>query len=149
LVRRSPRHERDRPQCYYRRERAQESGAWGEPSGESPRCAGGRRIVDKAERVWTRDRLRSDVLEILREKSRKLDSDFSGPLTEETRIVSDLDFESVVIVEFCMAIGKHLQRKLPFQNLVFQNGQFQDFSVGQLLTFLEDQLARDQLPSAS
>jgi acyl carrier protein len=88
----------------------------------------------------TRDQLRADVLEILREKTRKLDTDFSGALTEETRIVGDLDFESVVIVEFCAAIGKHFRTKLPFQSLVFQNGQFQDFNVGQLLTFLEEHL---------
>jgi acyl carrier protein len=69
-----------------------------------------------------------------------VDSDFSGVLTEETRIVGDLDFESVMIVELCMAIGKHLRKKVPFQNLVFQDGQFQDFSVGQLLTFLEGHL---------
>ena len=93
------------------------------------------------ERAWTRDQLRTDVLEILRDKSKKLDSDFSGPLTEETRVVGDLDFESVMIVEFCMAVGKHFRKKLLFQKLVFQNGQFQDFTVGQLLTFLEDQLA--------
>lgn len=97
--------------------------------------------MQNAERAWTRDQLRTDVLEILAEKSRKLDPDFSGSLTEETRIVGDLDFESVIIVEFCVAIGKHFQKKLPFQNLVFQNGQFQDFTVGQLVTFLEDHLA--------
>jgi acyl carrier protein len=96
--------------------------------------------MGNVERAWTRDQLRTDVLEILREKNRKLDSDFSGPLTEETRIVGDLDFESVLIVEFCMAIGKHFRKKLPFQDLVFQNGKFQDFTVGQLLTFLEDRL---------
>jgi acyl carrier protein len=95
-------------------------------------------MMENAERASTRDQLRADVLEILREKTRKLDSDFSGTLTEETRIVGDLDFESVLIVEFCMAIGKHFQKKLPFQNLVFQNGRFQDFTVGQLLTFLEE-----------
>ena len=88
----------------------------------------------------TRDQLRNDVLAILREKATRLDSAFSGPLTEETRVVGDLEFESVMIVELCMAIGKHLRKKLPFQNLVFQNGQFQDFSVGQLLTFLETHL---------
>ena len=98
--------------------------------------------MGNAEPAWTRDQLRSDVLEILREKIKKLDSDFSGPLTEETRAVGDLDFESVMIVEFCMAIGKHFRKKLPFQNLVFQNGRFQDFTVGQLLTFLEDHLSR-------
>ncbi len=96
--------------------------------------------MGNAEASWTREQLRTDVVEILREKSRKVDSDFSGPLTEETRIVGDLDFESVMIVEFCMAVGKHLRKKLPFQNLVFHNGQFQDFTLGQLLTFLEDQL---------
>ena len=96
--------------------------------------------MEHAESAWTWDRLRADVLEILREKSKKLDSDFSGPITEETRIVGDLNFESVLIVEFCMAIGKHFRKKLPFQELVFQNGQFQDFTVGQLVTFLEDHL---------
>jgi acyl carrier protein len=92
----------------------------------------------------TRDQLRSDVLAILREKVSKVDSDFSGILTEETRIVGDLDFESVMIVELCMAIGKHLRKKVPFQNLVFQDGQFQDFSVGQLLAFLEGHLTPER-----
>ena len=92
------------------------------------------------ERTWTRDQLRADVLEILRDKVKKLDSGFSGTLTEETRMFGDLDFESVTLVEFCMAIGKHFQKKIPFQNLVFRNGQFQDFSVGELLTFLEEHL---------
>jgi acyl carrier protein len=96
--------------------------------------------MESAERAWTRDQLRADVLEILREKRGKLDSDFSGSLTEETRLVGDLDFESVMIVEFCMAVGKHFRKKLPFQNLVFQDGRFQDFTVGQLVTFLEAHL---------
>ena len=96
----------------------------------------------EVEDALTRDRLRAEVLEILREKTRNLDSGFAGPLTEQTRIVGDLDFESVMIVEFCMAVGKHFRKKLPFQNLVFQNGQFQDFTVGQLVTFLEDHLSR-------
>ena len=96
--------------------------------------------MENTERASARDQLRSDVLDILREKASKVDSAFSGPLTEETRIVGDLDFESVMIVELCMAIGKHLRKKLPFQSLVFQNGRFQDFTVGQLLTFLEEQL---------
>jgi acyl carrier protein len=96
--------------------------------------------MEQTERAWTREQLRTDVLEVLREKIKKLDSDFSGTLDEETRIVGDLDFESVLIVEFCMAIGKHFRKKLPFQNLVFQNGKFQDFTVGQLVTFLEGHL---------
>jgi acyl carrier protein len=96
--------------------------------------------MENVERAWTRDQLRTDVLEILREKTRKLDSEFSGALTEETRVLGDLGFESVMIVEFCMAVAKHFQKKLPFQQLIFRNGQFQDFTVAQLLTFLEEHL---------
>jgi len=96
--------------------------------------------VENVQRAWTRDQVRDDVLEILREKTRTLDSGFSGTLTEDTRIVGDLDFESVMIVEFCMAVGKHFRKKLPFQNLVFQDGRFQDFTVGQLVTFLDGHL---------
>ena len=97
--------------------------------------------MGNVEGAWTRERVRADVLDILREKTRTLDVSFSGALTEETRIVEDLDFESVMIVEFCMAVGKHFRKKLPFQNLVFQDGQFQDFTVGQLVTFVEGHLA--------
>ena len=89
---------------------------------------------------WTRDRLRADVLDILRNKVEKLDSNFSGTLTEETRIFGDLDFESVTMVEFCMAIGKHFRKKFPFQNLVFKDGQFQDFTLGELADFVEEHL---------
>ena len=93
-------------------------------------------------RAWTRDQVRADVLEILREKGRTVGSSLPASLTEETHIVADLDFESVMIVEFCMAVGKHFRKKLPFQELVFQDGQFQDFTVGQMVTFLESHLAR-------
>lgn len=94
----------------------------------------------------TRDQVRADVLAIVREKSRKLDSVFAGPLTDETRIVGDLGFESVLIVELCTALARRFQKKLPFQDLVFQNDRFQDFSVGQLLAFLEQHLSAS--PSA-
>jgi len=98
-------------------------------------------MTDTIDTVWTRDRILADILAILQEKVRKLDAEFAGDLNETTRIVADLNFESVTIVEFCMAIGKHFRKKLPFQELVFRNGRFQDFSVGELLAFVERQLA--------
>jgi acyl carrier protein len=98
--------------------------------------------MGSVERTWTRDQLRDDVLEILGDKVRKLDSEFSGTLNEQTRLFGDLDFESVTLVEFCVAVGKHVQKKIPFQTLVFRDGQFQDFTVGELVTLLEEHLSR-------
>lgn len=89
-----------------------------------------------------REQILGDVLQILREKCRRLDPGFAQALDEQTRIVGDLDFESVMLVEFCMAIGKRFGRKLPFQELVLRDGQLQDFSVGQLVAFLDEHLAR-------
>ena len=89
----------------------------------------------------TRERLRADVLSILRDKVEKLDSSFSGTLTEETRLFADLQFESVVLVEFCMTLAKHFRKKFPFQDLVFREGRFQDVSIGEIVTFLEGHLA--------
>ena len=98
-------------------------------------------MTPTADHVWSREQIHADILVILREKVQKLDADFSGALTETTRILSDLSFESVTIVEFCMAIGKHFRKKLPFQELVFRDGRFQDFSVGDLVAFVERHLA--------
>lgn len=92
------------------------------------------------EPALTKEQLRAEVLAIVHEKIRKLDTDFAGELTDATRIIGDLDFESVLVIELCTAVAKRFQRKLPFQELVFRNEQFHDFSVGELLEFLETHL---------
>lgn len=92
--------------------------------------------------VDNREQLTQDVIRILREKIAIVDTGFRGSINESTRLVGDLGFESVTIVEFCMAIGKHFRRKLPFQGLVFRDRIFQDFTVGDMVTFLESRLTR-------
>lgn len=98
-------------------------------------------MTGNASSIWSRDQIRSDVLEILQGKIRHMNPDFSGAVGDTTRIMTDLGFESVTIVEFCMSVGKHFRKKLPFQDLVFRNGQFQDFNLGELVGFLEKHLA--------
>jgi acyl carrier protein len=98
-------------------------------------------MMEDASVAWSRDRIRSDVEEILVGKLRGLNPDFSGSVTDDTRIMTDLGLESVSIVELCMSLGKHFRKKLPFQELVFRSGQFQDFSLGDMVGFLEKHLA--------
>jgi acyl carrier protein len=90
----------------------------------------------------TRDVMMEDVLGILKEKVQALDIDYSDKISGETRVVGDLEFESVNIVEFCMAIGKHYKKKFPFQELVFKDGQFRDFTVSDLVAFLESSIGK-------
>lgn len=89
----------------------------------------------------TRAELLHDVVEIVRSKAQSVDIDFAGEIQRDTRILRDLDFESVAVVELCMAIGKHFRAKLPFQQLVFRDGKFQDFSVADMVDFVEQNLS--------
>lgn len=97
-------------------------------------------MTDVEQAELTRAQIRHDVLAILEEKVKRLESNYAGTLNETTYILGDLDFESVAIVEFCMAVGKHFKKKFPFQDLVFREGKFQDFSVDELVSFLEKHL---------
>jgi acyl carrier protein len=105
-----------------------------------PVLMGDRQMMDAAGAL-TKDQIYAQVKQILQEKVRGVDAGLAQEVTESTRVMTDLDLESVTIVEFCMAIGKHFRKKFPFQELVFRDGQFQDFTLGELVTFLDQRLS--------
>ena len=88
----------------------------------------------------SREQIYDQLQSILRDKVKGVDTSLVEDLSESTRVMNDLDLESVTIVEFCMAVGKHFRKKFPFQKLVFKNGQFQDFTLGDLAAFVEEHL---------
>ena len=88
----------------------------------------------------SREQIYDQIRSILRTNVKGVDASLVENSSESTKVISDLDLESVTIVEFCMALGKHFRKKFPFQNLVFANGQFQDFTLGELAAFVEKQL---------
>jgi len=77
------------------------------------------------------------LLDLLRQKLDEQGADSSQELTPGTRLVGDLEFASTHLVELCMAVSKHFGRSFPFQDLVFRDGRFQDFSVGELAAFVQ------------
>ncbi len=64
--------------------------------------------------------------------------DLSGPITAETRLMEDLSFGSIDIVQFAVGIERSFDRKgLPFEKLFVKNGAYvDDISISQLVDFL-------------
>lgn len=63
---------------------------------------------------------------------------YEGQIGRDTRLLADLGFESIDIIQLVVAIeeefGKH---KLPFNQLLMKDGRYvDDLSVGQIADFL-------------
>lgn len=64
-------------------------------------------------------------------------SDIDG----STLLVENLDFASVDIIQLCVALEEHYDRKLGFQNLLMVDGSYVgDLSIGNIATFVEGKL---------
>jgi acyl carrier protein len=62
-----------------------------------------------------------------------LDEGISG----QARLVDDLDFSSVDIIQLCVALEQHYERKLGFQNLLMKDGSYVgDLTVGHVSKFV-------------
>lgn len=61
----------------------------------------------------------------------------------ETRLVGDLEFDSIDVIQFVVAMEKAFaSRSLGFQSLLMQEGRYvDDLSVGQIESFLAQRLA--------
>lgn len=69
------------------------------------------------------------------------DWDYSRPVGPETKLFSELGFESLDAVVLGTAIQEHYQRSMPFAELLVELGQQQrDLSVGELVDFVDTHL---------
>lgn len=59
-------------------------------------------------------------------------------ITEETSLVDDLEFDSIDVIQFVVAMEDAFQsRKIGFQDLLMQDGRYvDDLTVGQIEAFL-------------
>ena len=66
------------------------------------------------------------------------DWDFDGQITRETRLVADLDFDSIDIIQIVVAVEKAFgTRNLGFQDLLMVDGRYvDDLSAGEIADFL-------------
>jgi acyl carrier protein len=92
---------------------------------------------------FTRDELERDIVAILTDMTSDWDLSFSDPINGETRLMADLAFESIDVVQLVVAIEAHVQRRhLHFEQLLMVDGRYvQELQVRQIADFLAQQLA--------
>lgn len=63
--------------------------------------------------------------------------DLDEGVTNTTSLVNDLEFASVDIIQLCVALEQHYERKLGFQDLLMADGSYiTDLTLGQLSAFV-------------
>jgi acyl carrier protein len=67
--------------------------------------------------------------------------DLNGNIGGRTRLVADLEFASVDIIQFCVAIEEHYDFKFGFQDLLMNNGSYiNDLTISQTAEFMHGKL---------
>ena len=82
------------------------------------------------------------VVQIVKDLTQDWDTEYSGGIGPETRLIGDLAFESIDVVQLIAAIEEHYQRRdLPFEELVMTDGRYVDeIRVAEVAAFLDRHL---------
>lgn len=84
------------------------------------------------------EELVSQLIELLTDFTQDWDNEFEGRMTRDTRLLADLGFESIDIIQLVVAIEQMVNRhNLPFNELLMKDGRYvDDLSIGQIADFL-------------
>lgn len=86
----------------------------------------------------TRQEVFQNLVGILEEMTSDWESTYEGGIRPETRLIADLGFESIDVVQLVVAIEEAYQsRSLPFEKLLMADGRYVDeLVVSQIVDFL-------------
>ncbi|MGH9749906.1 MAG: acyl carrier protein [Candidatus Polarisedimenticolia bacterium] len=85
-----------------------------------------------------KESIQKDVVTILEGMTRDWDLQYQGGITAETRLIADLAFESIDVVQFVVALEEQFKRRdLPFERLLMEDGRYvSEIKVGEAVEFL-------------
>jgi acyl carrier protein len=88
---------------------------------------------------FSREKIFNDLCQILDTLIKDYDTEFTGGITPETRLVADLGVDSLTIVMLIVAIeGNFKRRGLPFEELLVTDGKVaEDLFVSDVVNFLD------------
>jgi acyl carrier protein len=86
----------------------------------------------------SKDEILAELVDLLRDMTSDWDLDFDDAIGPDTKLIADLEFESIDIVQLVVAIEKHFKRKgLPFEELLMADGRYvEEVVVSDTVTFL-------------
>ena len=87
---------------------------------------------------FSKETIFQDLIHILENMTYDWDMEFTGPIEPGTKLIADLAFESIDVVQFIVAIEECFQRRgLPFEELVMVDGRYVDeIKVSETVDFL-------------
>lgn len=82
------------------------------------------------------------VIETLQEMTSDWDNEYDQPIGSKTKLIGDLAFESIDVVQLIVAVEEEFQsRNLSFEQLLMKDGRYVDeIVVEDLVDFLDAQL---------
>jgi acyl carrier protein len=85
-----------------------------------------------------RETIFRDMVQILENMTSDWDTSHEGEIRPETRLIADLGFESIDVVQLVVDIEERYQRRdLPFEKLLMENDRYVDeLQVGKAVDFL-------------
>jgi acyl carrier protein len=88
--------------------------------------------------VESRPAIESKVIAVANETIADWDLGLSGGITRDTKLIEDLTFESIDIVQFAVGIERAFGRKgLPFEKLFMKDGAYvDDITISEVTDFL-------------
>lgn len=86
----------------------------------------------------TTEAIQAKVINVLQDMTADWDLEDLNEIDAETKLMEDLAFESLDVVQFVVALEKEFERKnLPFQNLFMRDGDYVDeIEVKEVVEFL-------------
>jgi len=107
------------------------------------RSPGGTKFVG-----YEREEAEGRVIAIVKDLTQDWGVDCAEPIGADTLLAANLQFTSVDIIQLCVALEECYDRRFGFQDLLMRDGSYVgDLSLGQLSTFVEAQLIREETTS--
>lgn len=90
----------------------------------------------------SRKEIVADLVQMIGDITQDWDLDFDGGITERTRLISDLGFQSIDVVMLVGEVHKHYgRRNLPFERLLMVDGRYaEEISISDMADFLQVEL---------
>lgn len=92
-----------------------------------------------------RDSVQGTVIAVIEDLIQDWGLDLAGGVNSSTRLVANLEFASVDIIQLCVALEECYARKFGFQSLLMHEGSYVgDLSVAQIAQFIQSRLLAPQ-----